>query len=106
MDHDRMDHCRYLATLVRLLHVPPHEQLPRLSIPLDYAPYVRILQQCDAARQHAWAAYLYNAQQGMAGRATRNSARFAFDGGMSLRGWQAWLPFGPAELAAVKATAL
>lgn len=106
MDHDRMDHCRYLATLVRLLHVPPHEQLPRLSIPLDYAPYVRILQQCDAARQHAWAAYLYNAQQGMAGRATRNSARFAFDGGMGLRGWQAWLPFGPAELAAVKATAL
>lgn len=105
MDHDRMDHCQCLATLVRLLHVPPNEQLPRLSIPLDYAPYVRILQQCDAARQHAWAAYLYNTQQGMTGRATRNSARFAFDG-MGLRGWQAWLPFGPAELAAVKATAL
>lgn len=105
MDHDRVDHCRYLATLVRLLHVPPHEQLPRSSIPLDYAPYVRILQQCDAARQHAWAAYLYNAQQGLSGRATRNSARFALDG-MGVRGWQAWLPFGPAELAAVRATAL
>lgn len=105
LDHERMDHCHCLAALVRLLHVPHNEQLPRLSIPLDYAPYVRILQQCDAARQHAWAAYLYNTQQGMSGRATRNSARFAFDGS-GLRGWQAWLPFGPTELAAVKATAL
>jgi len=25
---------------------------------------------------------------------------------MGVRGWQAWLPFGPAELAAVRATAL
>ena len=41
-----------------------------------------------------------------AGRTGNGAARFAFDGGMGLRGWQAWLPFGPAELAAVKATAL
>ena len=41
----------------------------------------------------------------LSGEPGATTTRFALDG-MGMRGWQAWLPFGPAELAAVRATAL
>lgn len=104
MDHDRLEFCQRMDTVMRLLHVPVHEHLPRQSIPLEYAPYVRIMHQCDVARQHAWAALLYNAASAMPGRATRNSARLALDM-PGMRGWHAYLPFGPAELDAIRTTA-
>ena len=104
VDHERLALCERLDTVVRLLHVPAHEHMPRQTIPVAYVPYVRIMHQCDVARQHAWAALLYSAASTLPGRATRNSARLALDA-PGVRGWHAYLPFGPAELDALRATA-
>lgn len=99
MDQDRLEHCQQLHTLLQLLHVPVQEQLPRTSIPLDYAPYVRVIHTMDMAHQQAWATYLYNNQATLM-RVTRNSMRLAPD----VRAYQAWLPFGPAEREAAQRT--
>ncbi|KAL4402013.1 ATP binding protein [Malassezia pachydermatis] len=103
LDRDRVSYCHHVHAMLHLLHVPLTEQLPRASVALEYAPYVREMYRIDTARQNAWAAQLYEAAQ--AQRMTRNAARLLLDP-QAMRGYEfrAWLPFGPSEQAAYRAT--
>lgn len=88
--------------MLAVLNVPYAEQLPRASIATEYAPYVRWMCQVDVARQQLWAAQRYEA--GLGAARTRASARLLPEAD----GWRtmpfAYLPFGPAERAAVQQT--
>ncbi|WFD27386.1 hypothetical protein MNAN1_002382 [Malassezia nana] len=102
LDRDRARYSRAVHTMLDVLHVPYAEQLPRPSIATEYAPYVRWMCYVDVERQQQWAAQRYEA--GLGAARTRASARLL----PAADGWRtmpfAYLPFGPAERAAVQQT--
>ena len=101
IDAGRVSHARHSQRLLALLGVYPGEQLPRPASVIEYGPYVRLLLVIDELRLQMRVQQL---QTSGSARATRNSARLLLDWGARGHDLGRYLPFGPDEIRAGRAT--
>lgn len=91
----RRTHAQHVETMLALVQSDVSSRVPRPAAMLEYAPYVRLMNEFDEAEQDQQQAQAALSTSSRNGRSTRNS------NGFFLR----WLPFGPEEIRAARCTA-